>query len=186
MPRTATGTNMRVMTATREMPLPKAKPEGPLGQRLASGASDLALNAASIGREALEDFRRSDRFFKYKVLIVAAWAVLSTTSMGIACQGAGDPTLDFGAKVVVLTGQRPAVMISNKSDEPWLDVTLIVNGDYRASVARVEPGKDVTITPKQLLGPDGKVAPADLVFRHVVMRTDDGKATLVEDGKVPE
>lgn len=177
---------MRVMTATREMPLPKARPEGPLGQRLASGASDLALNAASIGREALEDFRRSDRFFKYKVLIVAAWAVLSTTSMGIACQGAGDPTLDFGAKVVVLTGQRPAVMISNKSDEPWLDVTLIVNGDYRASVARVEPGKDVTITPKQLLGPDGKVAPADLVFRHVVMRTDDGKATLVEDGKVPE
>ena len=61
---------MRVMSAARAAPV-EEKPEGPLGKRVASEAQNAALNALSIAKEFIEDFRERDRFFKFKAMILA-------------------------------------------------------------------------------------------------------------------
>src|SRR5689334_975438 len=77
--------SMRVITAQRAQPIEEEK--RPFKQRVVTGAQDLALNAASIAKEAWADFRASDRFFKMKAGIVAGWAVLAALGLVIACPG---------------------------------------------------------------------------------------------------
>jgi hypothetical protein len=47
----------------------------------------------------------------------------------------------------------------------------------------VEARDAVTVTPRQLLGPGGKVAPLDLRATDVELRTSDGKARLMKEGQ---
>src|SRR4051812_5359769 len=77
----------KVITAARAQPIEEDK--GPLKDRLKSGASDAALNALSIAKEAVADFKSADRYFKFKAGIVAAWVVLSAFSLVNACPSSG-------------------------------------------------------------------------------------------------
>ncbi len=181
-PRTPSSANLRVMSAARTDPLPKQQQQGPLGERLKSGAANQALNLVATLKELLQDFRQQDRFFKYKVFIVAGWVLLSAGSFGVACPQGGMQTGEFGAKLLPEVRGRSSLSIQNTSEEPWREVTFVVNGEYRASVAVVPPGELVTLTPKQLLGSKG-AAPSDLVFRDVEMRTEDGRAELRKNGE---
>ncbi|QRO01663.1 hypothetical protein JRI60_22880 [Archangium violaceum] len=179
-------TNLRVMSATRAAPLPKDKQQEALSQRLKSESANVALNAVSVVKEKVDEFRQQDRFFKYKAFIVAGWVLLSMLTVGATWARGTKDTGDFGAKLVPVTS-RSSVTIMNKSEEPWLDVLVIIKdrkgAEWRASVARVEPAKEVTISPKQLLGADGRAAPADIGIVGVEMRTSEGRAVLLENGK---
>ncbi len=178
-------TNLRVMSAARAAPLPKGQQQAAISQRLKSESANVALNALSVVKEKVEDFRQQDRFFKYKAFIVGGWLLLSVTTFGTTCARGVKQMGDFGAKLVPTT--RASVTIMNKSEDPWLDVTILVKDDrgkeWRASVARVDPARDVTFTPKQLLGADGKTAPSDMSIRSVEMRTSEGSTVLLENGK---
>lgn len=172
-----------VRTATREAPL-EHKPQGPLRERLKSGSLDVFLNTRAILRELLEDLRNRDGHFKVKAGILATWILLSVTSMAIACQ----PFQGFGNSLEaewVLAGddRRPVFSVYNQSDEPWQDVVVIINGTYRASQGVVAPGSSITLTPRQLMGNDGRTAPSDLKAHRVELRTSDGSQTLVADGQ---
>ncbi|MBM7117038.1 hypothetical protein [Archangium primigenium] len=184
-PRASSTTNPRVMSAARAAPPPKALPPGAVGKRLQDESANAALNALAIAKEMVQDFRQQDRFFKYKAFIVGGWLLLTIATVGVTCSRGVKETGEFGAKLV--PAGRSALMFVNKSKEPWVDVTIVVKDfrgqEWRASVARVEPGKDVTITPKQLLGAQGQVAPSDIVIHGVEMRTADGRATLMENNK---
>lgn len=178
-PRAATSPGMRAVSAARTAPLEKPKAEGPLGKRVAAETSNVLLNTFSILKEQLADFRGSDRFFKYKAGIVAGWVVLSVASFAIACPGRSLATGDMDARLVLSDKlDRPSVTIWNESKDVWRDVTIIVNEQYRAAVAEVQPGNFVTITPKQLLGADGVTAPADLRFQSLKMRSPGDNADL--------
>jgi hypothetical protein len=186
MPRVSQ-TNPRVMSAARAAPLPKEQlSQEALRQKLKSESANVALNALSIVKEKVEEFRQQDRFFKYKAFIVGGWLLLSVTTFGVTCGRGAKETGDFGAKLVVVPA-RSSVSIMNKSEEPWTDVTIVVKdnkgAEWRASVARVAPTKEVTITPKQLLGSSGQAAPMDITIRGVEMRTSEGRAVLLEDGQ---
>ncbi len=185
MPRVSSTSNPRVMTAARTEPLAK-EPEAPLGKRLQSEASNLGLNLVSMAKDAVEDFRRRDRFFKYKAFIAAGWFALSATTLGIACPQGGMEVGEMGARVVVgNTPGRPSLVIYNESNEPWKDVRFVVNKEFGAYVAKVDPKGYVTLTPKQLLRPNGQPAPSDLVMRDLEIKTEDGSGMLLEDGQVP-
>ena len=174
----------KALSAARAAPL-RRQATGPLKERLAAGASNAALNTAAVLREFLDDFRQQSRYFKYKVLIVASWAVLSITSVGIACPEQALSAGDLGARLVVAgEDSRPIVMLLNEGDEAWQNVTVVVNKTYRASVSRVEATGQLTLTPKQLMGPAG-LAPAGLRITDVELRTDDGDVTLMSDGELP-
>jgi hypothetical protein len=173
------------MTAARTEPLPKQSDDA-LGKRLQSEASNLGLNLVSMAKDAVEDFRRRDRFFKYKAFIAAGWFALSATTLGIACPQGGMEVGEMGARVVVgTTPGRPSLVIYNESDEPWVDVRFTVNKEFGAYVAKVEPKSYVTLTPKQLLRTNGQPAPSDLVMRDLELKTEDGSGMLLEDGQVP-
>ncbi|RKH58166.1 hypothetical protein, partial [Corallococcus llansteffanensis] len=181
----ATSPGMRAVSAARTEPLEKQKVEGPLGKRVASEASNVVLNTFSVLKEQVAGFRQSDRFFKYKAGIVAGWVVLSIASFAIACPGRSLETGDMDARLVLSDKlDRPSVTIWNESQDVWRDVTIIVNEQYRAAVAEVQPGNFVTITPKQLLGAGGVTAPADLRFQSLKMRSPDDNADLTQDLQV--
>lgn len=186
MPRVPTNPNMRAMSAARTGPTGK-KAEGQVGQRIASEASNQFLNGLSMLKEMFQDFRSSDRFFKAKAGIIGGWAFISLVSIVIACPGQGVKTADLGARVIVLPNAdrpkaSPALLVSNTDDDPWENVIFTVNGKYKAIVDKVAPGGDVTLTPKNLLGPMGPM-PGDERFVNAEMKTDDGKAELVKNGQ---
>jgi len=185
-PRTASNPGtMKVVTATRAKP-PPPKPAERWQDRLKTQAVDLSLNAWSILKETYEDFRRSDRYFKYKALIIASWVVLSGVTIMASCPHSEmDARNRLGARLGPRAADpaRPAITIFNDSDKPWKDVRIVVNDKYQAAVPQVEPHDAVTVTPKQLLGPKGMVAPSDLQATDVELRTDDGKARLMKAGE---
>jgi hypothetical protein len=186
MPRIPTNPNMRAMSAARTGPVEK-KSEGQVGKRIASEASNQLLNGLALLKEMFQDFRSSDQFFKAKAGIVGGWAFISLLSIIIACPGQGVKTADLGARVIVLPNAdrpkaAPSLYITNTDDDPWENVIFTVNGKYKAIVDKVGAGGDVTLTPKNLMGPAGPM-PSDERFINAEMKTNDGKAVLVKDGQ---
>ena len=185
MPRVSQTNNPRVMSAARAAPLPKEQQQGQLSQKLKAESANVALNALSIVKEKVEEFREQDRFFKYKAFIVAGWVFLSISTFGVTCARGTKQMGDFGAKLVPVTS-RASLTIMNKSEDAWEKVHIVVKDDrgveWNAYVPRVEPARDVTISPKQLLSAEGKAAPSDLTIVGVEMRTADGDAVLLENG----
>ena len=185
-PRASSTTNPRVMTAARTAPLPKDKGSEAVGERLKSESANAALNALAIAKEMVQDFRQQDRFFKYKAGIVGGWLLVSIATVGLTCSRGVKETGEFGAKLTHVA-MRSSLTIVNKSSDPWLDITFVVKDkrgqEWRASVGSVNPGNPITITPKQLLGPAGQAAPSDLAITGVEMRTADGRAILMENGR---
>ena len=59
-------------SAARLDPVPDDPKRPVTKERLREGAVDTLLNSVSILGEMIEDFRNSDRFFKYKAFVVGA------------------------------------------------------------------------------------------------------------------
>jgi len=157
---------------------------GRLGSRLKSEAENTALNFLARAKEALESFRRSDRFFKYKAGIAAAWFLISVgTLLWAPRSSTGDNRL--GATLVVTTVlDHPVYMVKNDSSRTWREVIVVVNRTYRAAVPEVEAGQNLTLGPKQLLGENGSVAPISLELQDFEIRTAQGSARLMEAGRL--
>jgi hypothetical protein len=176
---------MKVVTAARTEPV--ADEKVPLKQRLSSGASDTALNLVSVAKEALADFKASDKFFKVKAGIVFAWLLLSSASFVVACPGSGFLENNNLHARLVIAGERnaPIIMLVNEGQRPWTDVTIVVNQNYRAAVGKVAAKDSITVTPKQLMGPGNKLAPKDLRPTDIEVRTARGHAVLLANGEAP-
>ena len=175
------------MSAARGDPLPLDEDGLPLQTRLRDGAENTALNVVAILREVWEDFRNADRYFKYKAAILAAWAVLSLVGVGVACPGtsaAPRSNSSIGARLVMGEEmEHPAYVLSNESDRAWEEVVVVVNHSYRAAVDHVEPRAFVTITPKQLMGENGRLAPFNLKATDIELHTKKGSVLLLKDGQ---
>jgi hypothetical protein len=114
--------------ATRTDPAARA------GRR--SGAADVL----QAGRELADELRRSDRFFKLRVGIVAAWAVLSLATLWGACAAPGQRNA-LGADVQV---NRDSIMgvqllVRNDSDHIWEDVVLTLDDGWKYSQRTMRP-----------------------------------------------
>ena len=153
----------RTVSATRNEPIELDEDGLPLQTRIRSEAESTALNVVAFLRETLEDFRTADRFFKVKAAILGAWALLSVAGVFVACPSAPvllGPSTSLGARLIMgEEPEHPAYVLSNESDRAWEEVEVVVNHSFRAAVDHVEPRAFVTITPKQLMGENGKLAP---------------------------
>ena len=172
--------SLRIMSAAR------TQPETTRKQQAKAAVENATLNALSVAKEQWEGFRRSDRFFKYRVLIVGSWLLLSAGTLVAAC-----PTSPFTPKnslharlVIAGDASRPVYMVVNDGKKPWQEVLLIVNGEYQATTSRVDAQGNWTLGTKQLLGANGKLMPAGTRIRKMVLRTGDGETVLVEDGEL--
>jgi hypothetical protein len=139
-------------------------------------------------REVVEgfvsDFSSRDRFFKYKVGIVGVWALLSLTTLGVACPSQGGANR-LGARV------RPekvvdqySILVRNESDVKWDDVRITVNNRYTAYTSHIAPGDHITLTLWQFTGDSGQVPPKGMQPQIIAIRCAQG--TYERDLSVPE
>jgi hypothetical protein len=103
----------------------------PRGGRL-SAAADALDACRGHAAELADGFRRSDRFFKMRVGIVAAWAVISLATLWGACATPGAHNA-LGADVQVdgdsIMGTQ--ILVRNESEHIWEDVVLTLDDGWR-------------------------------------------------------
>src|SRR5258708_24194741 len=172
-----------VMSAARKDKISEL-PSGPWGVRLKSEAENTALNLLAQAKEGIEAFKRSDHFFKSKAAIVAAWLVVSVATLVWAPPHSSGADNRLGASLVVTTVlDHPVYMVKNDGSRTWREVVVVVNRTYRAAASEVQPGQNLTLGPKQLLGENGSVAPINLELQDFELRTAQGNAWLREAGR---
>ena len=173
----------RAVSAARLAPVPDTSPRIS-GERLRAGATETMLNGAGLLRDVWDDFKSSDRYFKYKAMVLVSWLVLTVTSVGIACPSKGFRTNSFGARLVVAgDASSPIYMVKNDSAEPWQDVEVLVNGQYRSTAAQVDAQREITLSPVILYNAAGVRAPADLRISEIVIQIGDDKVSVLEGGR---
>ena len=116
--------------------------EGPL-----SAAVEVVGAWQARAAELADGFRRSDRFFKLRVGIVAAWAVLSLATLWGSCATPGQHNA-LGADVQV---NRDSIMgaqllVRNESDGIWEDVVLTLDDGWRYTQRTMRPEDLVVVS----------------------------------------
>lgn len=163
-----------------------AAPPQSFSDRAKSFVADLGLNTLSVLRELADDFKRSDRFFKYKVLVIVSWLALSVAGIVVAMPSNG-PRNDLDAKLTMTTVVGDTVFsLKNEGQDPWTEVTVIANGSYMLAAPRVEANEMLTFEAKRLTGANGKPAPKDLRAVTLVLKTAEGRSELIKDGQAVE
>lgn len=145
---------------------------------------DAILNSKAIAEELVSDFRASDRFFKYKVAVIGAWAAMSALTLVLACPSARtDPSNRLSAeahveKVPTLDSAIPVVVVQNRSETPWQDVRLVLNGRYASTVAGVASRGKAIVEIRKFTGPDGKPPTAAVAPETLTIQCTEGEVTL--------
>jgi hypothetical protein len=130
----------------------------------------------------LNDFRSSDKFFKYKLGIVVLWAFLSLSTAVVACPGAEGPSNSLSADVkVVQVLDETSVTVLNQSSSEWRDVRLLLNGAYTAYQPTIAAGARAVLTLKQFAGSGGAAVPAGTRPSSLKITCSEG-STVVEIG----
>lgn len=176
---------MRAVSASRLQPIADEGPKKITRERLQEGAVDTLLNSVSILGEVIEDFRRSDRYFKYKALVLTLWLFSAVGAFGVACPSTG-PSNDIHATLIVSgEANSPIYMVKNDSSDAWQGVEIIVNGAYRSTMNQLSAeGGSATLSPAVLFDADGKRAPARLSINDIVVkvREPEGEVKLLAGG----
>lgn len=176
--------NAKVRSALRERPLgPAVEAKAPRARQLREGALETLLNGAGLLKDALEDFQNSDRFFKYKALVLGCWLALTVTTFGVACPGTGASNPIKAELVVAGESASPVFMIKNNSEEGWNGVRVIVNGRWFTTADTVAAGRELTLSNRLMSNELGEHPPTDLRVAEIIVETDDGKAELLREGK---
>lgn len=152
-------------------------------KRLKEGAIDTILNSVSIFGEMVDDFRNSDKFFKYKAMVVATWFILSLSSLVVACPAntGGVETNDIGAQLLENRDEHPPVYtVKNDSADTWNSVVITVNGRYKSTLNRLEGnGGTITLTSAVLFDEQGTRPSSKLVIQDIRVTVDDPSADFV-------
>jgi len=172
-----------VRSAARAAPLADEKKKL-TKEALREGAIDVLLNSFSILREVAEDFRNSDRFFKYKALVLTTWLMLVTTSIGVSCAGGPAGGNSFGARLIIAGEVNDrAYMVKNDSDDEWQAVQITVNGQYYVTAAQLRPYGDISLSPRLMFDAAGKEAPPNLQISEIHIACNEGDAYLLKGGE---
>ncbi|MGI5863600.1 MAG: hypothetical protein ACOX6T_16305 [Myxococcales bacterium] len=147
---------------------------------------DTILNAKSMVLEIVEDFRASDRFFKYKAGVVAGWVLMSLVSLFVACPSSKqvEDTNELNARVRVqqvdaLDRKITALYVENRSDVDWEVVLLQLNSTYHAAVPAIPAGRRAVVQLDKFSGLDGKTPPESLRPQKLEIRCTQGEATVL-------
>jgi hypothetical protein len=153
-------------------------------ERLLAKTVDAGLNLLGILRELYQGYQRSNTFFKYRVLVVASWAVLSLGGVAAAFHNGAAESNALGARMVVSSvADEPVYMIVNESNDAWQDVRLVVNERFSAAAIRVAPGGELTIGIRKLIDETGRPAPENLHVDKMTLKTSDDSVDLVREGR---
>jgi hypothetical protein len=124
--------------------------------------------------ELVEGFRRADRFFKMRLGIVGAWAVLSIATLWGACASTG-ATNALGADVQV---NRDSIMgvqllVRNESTRIWEDVVLTLDDGWKYTHRTMRPHDLVVLSMSSFKRGDD-APPRDYKPRALVIACEQG------------
>jgi hypothetical protein len=159
-----------------------------LAVKMKDVAEDQALNALAMVKEGWSGFLKQNRYYKLKAGIVGVWVLFLLVGLLIARPSSEthvDATLS--ARLLMRDDpEHPAYMFFNESDDTWKDAIVTVNGEWRGVISQVGGHSDFTLTPRQLVGRDGKEPPANLKARDIVLRVKTQEAVLMKDGQLTQ
>lgn len=93
-----------------------------------------------------------------------------------------------GLKLLIVESPGSAIYefaVMNYGQESSRNLVITVNGRYRTStIVELPPNEAVRVSAKSLIGRDGKMAPAQLRIRDVVVKTEDTKVELLRNGSL--
>src|SRR6476620_6781225 len=127
-PRTPTNPEaFKAASAARMAGIKQTETPKTFGGKAKAVSADVALNTWAVLKQLGEDFRKSDRFFKYKAAVVVGWLLLSVTGFVVACPGSSldaKNSLDAKLTIAEVVGE-PVYSLKNLSDEAWTDIIVI-------------------------------------------------------------
>ena len=174
-----------VRSAARTQPLPAPKQEFTT-KRFQERAADALLNGFSILGEVVDDFRNSDRFFKYKASVIGLWLLLALLAFARIYSSATSNEINA---LLVVSGDAasPIYMIKNESRTIWEDVEITVNGTYRSTLARIPgEGGSTVLSAAGLFDERGRSAPPRLLITDIAVKVRDPEAeVMLLGGSVP-
>jgi hypothetical protein len=103
---------------------------------------DLWGLARSFVIQLIEDFRKSDKYFKYKTAVIAGYAVIAVLTLVIFIPGGELNQIDAEvtlSKAEIIGGRF--FLVSNLSTNEWKDINLILNHTYTAHHPSLGAGK---------------------------------------------
>ena len=145
------------------------------GKAIAALAGQARSSLSDVGRE----WRRSSRFRRARIGIVAGWAAVSLVAMWAACPGSG-PANALGADVHVLRdslvgGQQ--LLVRNESTSIWTDVEMTLDGEWKHEQRTMRPHDQVVLSMSQFhRGPEA--AARDFKPRSLAIRCEQGRASF--------
>jgi hypothetical protein len=132
-------------------------------------------------QRAADAVRRADRFLRLRVAIVAAWAVASLVTASFACPGRG-PANSLGAEVELRDAAESfvggtQVLVRNASDEPWRDVVLTIDDEWRHHLPALRPGEQIVVATAQFRRGEAALA-GDHRPRRFAISADRGRHSV--------
>jgi len=151
-------------------PQPKLAPREPTTRKEAAKEAllDAVFEVKAVGKELVDGFRASDRFFKYRLSIVAAWLALTGVALYVSYPRLGHEranSLDARVRVQqvpALDRTRTALYIENHSREDWGDTLIKLNNTYTHAIADLKAGGKAVVTLDKFSGSGGATPPEDL------------------------
>lgn len=174
-PMSHTPQDRRIFVAQRPDPLPSAPVS--LWGRFREVGGEALFASRRLVRDLLSDWKRRDPAFRWKTGIVAAWLGISLVSLHVATSGPSDPASNaLGAYVAVThTAMGWGLLLDNRSNRPWEEVEVVVNGEWIHRRDRVEPDEKVVLGPLQF-SRGGEHPPAELSVESIRLHTRKGQA----------
>jgi hypothetical protein len=138
-------------------------------QRVRGLARDLAQDLA-------DGYRRSTKYVRLRVGIVAGWALLSLLAVWASCPSSPRTNgLGAEAKLVRESIVGTQVLVENTSERLWTEVALTLDGGWRYEKRTVRPGDKVVLSLHQFQK-DGLPPPEALKPRSVTIECEQGRA----------
>lgn len=137
-----------------------------------------AERAKELFREQAASFRRSDRFFKMRAGVVAAWVLVAGATLVGACPSSG-PANDLGADVRLRADSAVGgaeLLVRNESPDLWTELKLTLDGGWRYEQKTMRPQDQVVLSVTQFKK-DGQPAPRGFKPRTLTIECEQGSMT---------
>ncbi len=165
-------------------PAPSPRAQGQLAASLSKSALRVKDMALDLATDVADGYRKSSLTFKRQLLVVAGWLVLSAVTLAIAWPRTG-PSNSLGAEVQVseeLFGTQ--IVVFNRSDRMWTDVTLRLDDGWEWHTATLREGQQAVIATNRFTR-GGAAAPLDLKPRSITIECAEGKVSAPLPRRAP-
>jgi hypothetical protein len=172
---------------TSRRPQPKIAPQGPDTRQAAAKEAflDVFYNAKSMAGDMVDDFRASDRFFKYKASVIGSWVLLTVLALFVSCPTGNPQEQSNSLDARVLIKQVPALdrnitalYIENSSGDNWGVTVLTLNNSFTHALADLKAGAKAVVTLEKFSGTGGKTPPPDTRPQKLDIKCDRGSVSI--------